>query len=505
MIYEQLFLDTSDLQKFQMYRALKTIDESGFTINDLSNKLHVSYQQSYNIFRELLADLEQITGKSSKVEKKRLMSPSNFPVSIDEYRLFLLEQSLQFQFIDYMAQAVHTNVDTFCADRYISRSTLTRKTLPLRKFLERYDMGISFTSTEITGDERRIRFFLFSFYWFGFHGVRWPITAIQPQRLNDAYLHIEDAPRSPLIALQEMLFWGICRLRIVRGHLLKPWPRFDKIFTQATLLNDTVYDADMYAKLTAEQLRSESQFFRFYQLGRMRFSKTQDDWLEMYANVMDSDNPIRTYTDHLTDFLEKFRHPKALLAVSDDMALVTNIIRVATTFYLFQGPVPQLLDFYDEAREIYPHTTMYDDLLKFHRDLPSGQDMDAFKQNAVMLTQQICYILSPHLRSFTWPQLVQCKLLLEDSNVSVHKISTFLGSLSFVELMGHDEDTADADLIITFAGDRPVLSSKPKHPQTRVVWHVDADDNDYFNLYKSIKETFFKKLGLPEDYEFLQL
>ncbi|MCI1283500.1 MAG: hypothetical protein LKG24_02740 [Lacticaseibacillus songhuajiangensis] len=46
MIYEQLFLDTSDLQKFQMYRALKTIDESGFTINDLSNKLHVSYQQS---------------------------------------------------------------------------------------------------------------------------------------------------------------------------------------------------------------------------------------------------------------------------------------------------------------------------------------------------------------------------------------------------------------------------------------------------------------------------
>ena len=84
--------------------------------------------------------------------------------------------------------------------------------------------------------------------------------------------------------------------------------------------------------------------------------------------------------------------------------------------------------------------------------------------------------------------------------MSVHKISTFLGSLSFVELMSHEDDTADADLIITFAGDQPVLNEEPKHPQTRVVWHVDADDNDYFNLYKSIKKTFFKKLGLPEDY-----
>ncbi|WDF82078.1 helix-turn-helix domain-containing protein [Lacticaseibacillus pabuli] len=171
-MFEQIFLDSTDLQKFQMYRALKTLDSYGFTINDLSVKMRVTYQQAYNIFRELLGDIEQITGKTGKVSAKRVMSQENFTISVDDYRLFLLNQSIQFQFIDYLIQATSLSVDKFCQDRFISRSTLTRKTLPLRQFLGEYGIKISFTKPGLTGDERKIRLFIFSFYWFSYHGVR---------------------------------------------------------------------------------------------------------------------------------------------------------------------------------------------------------------------------------------------------------------------------------------------------------------------------------------------
>ncbi|RNE43683.1 hypothetical protein [Lacticaseibacillus paracasei] len=49
MLYEQTFLDRADLQKFQMFAAIKDTNVQTYTINTLSQHLDLSYQQGYNI------------------------------------------------------------------------------------------------------------------------------------------------------------------------------------------------------------------------------------------------------------------------------------------------------------------------------------------------------------------------------------------------------------------------------------------------------------------------
>lgn len=501
MLFEKIFLDNADLQKFEMYRVLKTIDNYGFTINDLSIKMHVSYHQAYNIFREMLTDIEQLTGKSTKLSNKRMMSHDSFPSSVDDYRLFLLEQSVPFQFVDYITQATSLSVDKFCQDRFISRSTLMRKTIPLRRTLAKYGLQISFTKPGFSGDERKIRMFLFAFYWLGFHGVRWPITAIQPQQLNSAYHNIADDPRSPLVGLQEMLFWGICRLRIVRGHVLKPWSRFDELYAAAPEMSSSVYSQKQFSKLTSLQRQSESRFFRFYQQNHYLFTRVQNNWLETYANIMGHDDAVHSYIDQLTDYLEQFWRADAPLAMADNSLLVTNMIRAASGCYLFNGTYPQLLDFTDENRVTYLHTEIYAILMKFHEQLPDTAEYAVFKDNAAALTMTYCYLLTPQMKMFKLDQVVTCKIMLGEVNLNVHRVTAFLESMSFVHVMGPEEHMQDADIIMAGVDDAPQMRDKQVDGQQLFTWYNDATTNDFYQLYLAVKKIALRKLGLPADYQ----
>lgn len=501
-MFEQIFLDSTDLQKFQMYRALKTLDSYGFTINDLSIKMRVTYQQAYNIFRELLGDIEQITGKTGKVSAKRVMSQENFTISVDDYRLFLLNQSIQFQFIDYLIQATSLSVDKFCQDRFISRSTLTRKTLPLRQFLGEYGIKISFTKPALTGDERKIRLFIFSFYWFSYHGVRWPIAAIQPQQLSKVYRDATEASPSAMIALQEMLFWGVCRLRIVRGHVLRPSQRYDRLFVNGVTASAELYTKEMFPKLTTAEIKAESQFFRFYQLSRLRFGSLRDNWLEMYATIMNDQSIISNYIKRLSAFLEEHWDSKAPTLITDNMPLMTNIIRIAATFYLLDGPAPLPVDFYDQARELYPHTKMYQDLYNFNAGLPTN--FKILRDSARPLTRLICYLLSPQMKYFDWDSVVRCKMLLDDDSINLQRINSFLSDMSFVQIMGPDEPIEKADLVLIFADDEPIFPTG-SNKITLVKWHNNSDIGDLFRLYRAAKTTFLRKINYNEKYPYLQL
>lgn len=498
MLYEETFLDNADYQKFQMYRSLKTIDNYSFTINDLSLQMQISYQQTYNTFRELLMDMEDMTGEANKLAKKRLMSQDNFPVSVDEYRLYLLENSIQFQFVNYLVQSSSLSVDKFCQDRFISRSTLTRKTVPLRKLLAEYDLKISFTQPAIVGTEQRVRLFLFAFYWLGYHGVRWPITAIHPQQLNTAYSKLPTRKTSPVAALQEVLFWGICRLRIVRGYTINEWPEYDDVFRSVAAMNTPIYTKDMFPKLDEQTLTAESKFFHYQQNRQLRFSTSQASWLELYADIVSTDNPVHTYITRLTSFLEQQWRADAPIAFEDNMVLITNIMRAAMSFYMIGGNYAKISDFFDSKRNLYPHSELYAALIAFHEGLPDTTPFSTFKQNAVPLTLTLTYMLTPYLQDFTWHQIVRCRVLLEHGDLNAYRVIKFLRNMSFIQMMSDDDDVHDADLIITNIDDEPLFSNIDTSRQTLVTWHADATDDDYFNLYLLVKKTFLNILGLGD-------
>lgn len=501
--FEKLFLDSTDLQKFTLYRSIKTLDEQNFTINDLATKLNLSYQQAYTIFREMLADIEASSGELGALSDKRSLMRDNFSLTIDEYRLTLMEQSIQFQFVDYLLQAPNPTVDRFCQDRFISRSTLTRKTAALREFLQPFGLKLSFTVPGFVGDERRIRQFIFYFYWLSFHGVRWPITAIQPQHLSTDYQAQTHDLNTELVDLQNMLFWGICRLRIVHGHVLEDWPNYDALFSGGDTTGATLYTKDLFPTLSDSQLKGESQFYRFFQMSRFRYSPRRESWLEMYATIMGHDNPVKTYVTQLGQFLDKHCRQDSPTMVTDDAPLMTNIIRIVSAYYLFDGPVVSAIDFYDQANNLYPLSACYQRLLAFHDRLPD-KEFAFLKQNSDELARLLTFLLVSKFKLLTWGDTVECIVLLDEGSLAAHHVLNFLENMSMVHVMTPEEDISHADVIVSFVNDVPL--TKPKNCHQRVVnWHSHADFNDMIRLFTAVKASFLHKLGYTEPYPYLQI
>ena len=72
MLYEQTFLDRADLQKFQMFSAIKDSTVQTYTINTLSRHLDLSYQQGYNILQELFRDMAGLTVHPEKLKRRQI-------------------------------------------------------------------------------------------------------------------------------------------------------------------------------------------------------------------------------------------------------------------------------------------------------------------------------------------------------------------------------------------------------------------------------------------------
>lgn len=83
MLYEQTFLDRADLQKFQMFAAIKDTNVQTYTINTLSQHLDLSYQQGYNILQELFRDLTVLTKHPEKMKRKQISLLVDIDITVD--------------------------------------------------------------------------------------------------------------------------------------------------------------------------------------------------------------------------------------------------------------------------------------------------------------------------------------------------------------------------------------------------------------------------------------
>ncbi len=114
MLYEQTFLDRADLQKFQMFSAIKDSTVQTYTINTLSRHLDLSYQQGYNILQELFRDMAGLTVHPEKLKRRQINLLMEIDVTVDDYHLYLLKHAIAFQFVDYIVQANHPSTEKFC-------------------------------------------------------------------------------------------------------------------------------------------------------------------------------------------------------------------------------------------------------------------------------------------------------------------------------------------------------------------------------------------------------
>jgi len=495
MLFEEIFVEKADLQKFYMFRELMTAGDTTLTINDLSLRMNVSYQQSYNIFQELVTDMQTLTGMTSRAAKKQLSTQADFPISIDEYRLFLLKQAIQFEFVDYLVQATNPSVDKFCQEHFISRSTLLRKTTGVRDLLAKYQVKLSLTQTGFVGDEKQIRLFIYTFYWMGYHGLAWPFKSPALAVVHKQYMQMPNARENQIAILQDMLFWGICRLRISHGFVLQRFHRFDEVLGRFPEAHQYLYSRAMFPGLSPAQLRAESEFFIFYQLRDMDFNDHGHLDRQLYHYFTTDDNVVTDYLLRLSNFAKPFLRQPAI-SLTKNAILATNLARVVMNYYLLEGEHIKLIDFFNFTREGYEQTRLLDFLNDFVETLPQTGAYASLYPVRHQMVHIMYYLLIPYLQVFKWNELVQVKLLNGANGLANTDMILFLKDMNDVEILDDNADPQTADLIIAAVDDpEELLRNNPElhHPHI-LYWHLDPTETDFYQLYITIKHIFLDKL-----------
>ncbi|BDR57289.1 helix-turn-helix domain-containing protein [Xylocopilactobacillus apis] len=502
MLFEETILEKGEYQKFLMFRVLKSFEGSNYTIIDIANEMNTSYQQTYNILQELLEDIQNFPNTDLKdLNRKKFLNTKKIPISIDMYRLFLLKQSLVFQFINYVVQGSSPNVEKFCQDHYISRSTLLRKNAALKVLLEKYKIKISYNDLSFIGDEKSIRFFIYCFYWLSYRGLEWPFETIRYYDVAQQLQLEQSELNDPIVTIRTVLFWTITRIRIIHGYHVTDMDKFDQIFPDnLNLFNSkTPFTSSNFPKVPADQLIIEAKFFNFFRLQSLVFPIMDNEISQkIYDSIKESKGPVWQLTnDFIEDLQTHLINNEDSKMIAASLPLQANLMRIFFSYYIMQGDYLQFNDFYDDEQTLnYDNSVLYEIVSNFVEEKEHVSEFTPYLKAQKKIIKEMEYLLIPYLRYFKSNETVKVKLVLESSDLVTRDMMTFLNDLSFVEIATEGDNPANADVIITSIEDLGALYENDNLDDKIVIdWNLDATETEYFNLYQSLKKEFTKKIA----------
>ncbi|WP_461215108.1 helix-turn-helix domain-containing protein [Lacticaseibacillus sp. GG6-2] len=482
MQFESLFLDKTAQLKLALRHKLDTTAPHGITIADLSNQMQLSYQRTYNLFQELLDDFERLTEQTPTVLRKAVMN-GHIPISLDAYRFYLLRNAVAFEFFDYVVQGHQPNIDRFCTDHFISQSTLTRKTVPLRRFLAQYGLKLTTASATLTGGEVQVRLCLQTFYWQATHGADWPFTTIALAAIRQQVTTMP--PAHDLLTQQQLIYLtAISHLRIAQGHRLDP-------ATTAKLPARTYFTASDFPQLSADQLVAENQYVTWYQIGTFRFT-TNAELTSLSKHVPVAGRVVA----HILASLATCDAP-GICQLAHETLFYQNLFRATICFSLLQSNyikpsdfsepeliVPQLLDFKAQLTAIIA-------------DLPATGDYAVFHRESAAYCNEVAFLVAPHLQTAAPSNTLNVAVQLNIDNILHRGLVNFLDNLSFVKRLPPESAIDHCDLLITES--ERLLSAgtsafNQAHPEAVFIWCLDATEVDFHHLYQTLCRRYQQKL-----------
>lgn len=495
MLYEQTFLDRADLQKYQMFSAIKDSNVQTYTINTLSRHLDLSYQQGYNILQELFRDLTELTAHPENLKRKQINLLMEIDVTVDDYHLYLLKHAIAFQFVDYIVQANHPSTEQFCRAHFISRSTLARKTVALRALLERFQIKLSFSDLCFIGEESRIRLFLFDFYWLGYHGVDWPFKVLDEQQIVKEYMALPNAKTNPVDILEEILFWAICRVRISGNHFVTGNEPFDRIFNDYPPFQHAVYTREMFPAFNQQFMKGENDFFYFQQHRTITFLPDTPADQDFIHYVLKQKTITADFVKRLLAFLGDHIRHHTVFDLQHEQGLILNLTRIALNNEILGGDFMHLVDFFNPRALNYTKTNLYQGLEEFIATLPDTPAYRHFLGKQHLFLRTLYYLLTPYLRYFAETPTVRVRLAYLDHNLLNRRLVNFLSDLPMVHLLPERAVFKTADLVITSVdNEQAIKAAAPAGFHGHIIsWTAEDSDDAIFQLYLLIRRLYLKK------------
>lgn len=497
MLYEKLMMDSGMLTKFMLFKQITKMNQSDVSITQLSDELSLNYQQTSIIVTEINNDLTKIISthpsilhRAGKVDSTQLL------VTIDEYRYFLLKKSVPFQYILYFLNHDSPNIEDFCQRYYVSRSTVSRKMLPIKKHVKQFDLRFTYTEANLIGDERSVRVALFDALWLGTRGTAWPFKSIaleDAQKLAGAFSEYFPLSRTYLGAKELTYFAAIFLCRTRKKMFVSYDTRYDFL-----MKNNPYYDFERLNKelgpvqaLDPKHSKGESSFIFF--LAHYAPFYTIDDDPSLFQTLHDFSvrpNPVYELVQEFLVYAKEniFKKEPEIL---DKPIIIGNLLNIVFTFYVLRKPFPNLQTLVET-----PHQKRKADqflelqLYQFFDKKAQEKEYTFIYTIKKPLIHSIKSILLPSYDKPKHSEHLKVGVAFEHNFTLVRMIYQFLNDLGFVDSSPYQEElNASYDLVISSS-----LLPRKKYPNLPLYfWDLSYGNKDLTDLYKTLQQLFEKK------------
>ncbi|WP_461215270.1 helix-turn-helix domain-containing protein [Lacticaseibacillus sp. GG6-2] len=458
--YESIFLERGDALKYQVYAVLARHTVRDVSVSDISHLLNWKYQATYNVFDDILEDLQTLVAKPRQKLREQLLAAHELPVSLDAYRSILARRSLTYAAIDYATKDSEPSVQIFTSTHYVSRTTLLRRFRPVNVLLEVYHIKLKLATMRFEGPEVNIRYFLYAFYWWAHRLEYWAFDAIDPQLLDTERKQLSIRAGSPLENKQDQLFLAIIHVRL--GHVQR--------------IGDNALLESLATRIAAKQLRRgtlpvhvpvpSAALYNYFELSRPRFDASQRG-----AAVVKAEAALLAYApaqELAATFANIIRH-NSLWPVPLHADLTTNILRLTFGYALFQGEVPIPDDYIDGAREFGYDANVERQCRDAIDALPDTAEYKGYHEGKASLALQVATLATPHLRNQDNGDRIGVEVCVAPDTIGYERLHEFLNTVAWTATVV----THDGDLVIT-DHQSPLSPTGQAHPERCFDWYPDA-------------------------------
>ncbi len=366
---------------------------------------------------------------------------------------------------------------------------------------------MSLTLPGFVGDEKQIRLFLTVFYWLATHGSGWPFSSISSAQLDRQYNELKTHKVDPIAALQEELFWAVCRIRMAHGHYVGYCARFEDVFGEMASFDETIYKQELFAKRDPEARRAESCFFYFYQNKTINFTPLTENEQALQEFLLSQKTPANDVVEALGPFLTARFPGLSADQLHRSTHLALNVLRVSFSFYLMDGNYFKQADFFGANKSSYREQRQRQVFLEFVESLPDRPAYSAFKRDPEAFAELLFYLFVPVLAQFTEEEKVKLKLLVEPTDILNRALFDFVDDLGIATRLPVCADLDEADLVVAVRDDYMASDIQRwlnGHANKVIDWYLDATVTDRHQLYERIyalyqqKQAAVNKLALKE-------
>ncbi|KAF1299130.1 M protein trans-acting positive regulator [Enterococcus sp. JM4C] len=495
MLYEELIMDPSTLIKFDLFKKIIRLNDEHYPVTQLAEEMDLNYQQTMIDLAEIDKDLVEIhPDHPSMLIGAGKVNSFKITTTIDEYRYFLLQQSVPFQFMIYFLNEPNPNINKFCEEFFVSRSTVSRKIINLRAYLHQFHLRLTYTEAGLVGDERIIRIALFILVWLGTRGMYWPLSVSEEkaEELAQAYAEYFPLSRTYLGRLELKFFAGIFLSRFAKNKFVKYDKRYDFL-----LKKNTYYDPQKITELidfplTARQIKGESGFIAFLAHFAPFYTIEEDSsLLQTLEDFSTRPNPVYDLTTKFLDYVRAhfFEAEPELL---ESPLIFGNLLNVGFSFYVLRQVYPSIHGLVVQPQmQAHSSEEFQDKITQFFHSIKTEQSFSFITDEVLPeISKMYASILLPYYDRVKYSEKLQVSLAMEHNFLLVKGLYQFLDDLKFVEAEPYNHaKSQDYDLIISSS-----LLLKQDQPNLPVYfWDHSSSETELISLYQELRQLYTEK------------